>query len=96
LSTLNVGERKTQMQVLNKYVHCVGIDEQPVKSTLVVIDNSLKDNCRFFKIIDVGPDVSDAIQGDVVVFDITKAEKFVYQKEDHYVISEDEIIGIID
>ena len=72
------------------------IEKEKITSTGIILTVTDRDEANKGLIIAIGPDVTDVQLNDTVLPDWNKAEKTKYEKEDYYIISQDDIVAIFD
>ena len=72
------------------------IEKEKITSTGIILTVADREEANKGKVIAIGSEVEDVQLNDVVLPDWNKAEKTKYEREDYYIISQDDIVAIFD
>ena len=70
------------------------IEKEKFTSTGIILTVADREEVNKGKVISIGADVEDVQVGDIVLPDWNKAEKTKYEKEEYYIVSQDDIVAI--
>jgi len=70
------------------------IEKEKYTSTGIILTVTDREEANKGKVIAIGSDVLDIELHDIVLPDWNKAEKTKYEKEEYYIISQDDIVAI--
>jgi co-chaperonin GroES (HSP10) len=72
------------------------IQKEKVTESGIVLSSADPYEANKGKVVAVSDDVTDILEGDIVLPDWNKAQKTTYESNDYYVIHSDDIVAIFD